>query len=312
MWRQRTCYERELRLKRSNTSTQRLQRHTTTRPARIQSISPFMNMTDTQSRFDKSSHNASLHDVSQDVFAEVNPKGVTRSCWSVKTTTFAPEALQIPSFMEYVSLRTNVLADNESKLLTMPWLGDDEPEKRQMALKNDLPHRYEIKFDKNPYFDLRTEQYNFYFGTISSLLDDLGLSWDVMLYYLLSPDTSLTRINRSSDRYEDYEALIQDRTAYEEETFQRDDSEQRVILIDREPDTRHRLLRRLQLREPSSMQLRMAALTCSAILANCNFSPWYLAKESTTMRVYIAAKTKSAEAVPKSEFRSIVCSVCHE
>lgn len=271
-----------------------------------------MNMADTQSPFDKGNHKASLNDVSQDVFTKVNPKGVTRSSWSVKSTTFAPEALQIPSFMEYVSLRTNVLADNESKLLTMPWLGDDEPEKRQKALKDDLPHKYEIKFDKNPYFDLRNEQHNFYFGTVSSLLDDLGLSWDVMLYYLLAPDTSLARINRIADKFEDYETLIQERTAYEEETFQRDDSEQQVILIEREPDSWHKLLPHLQLREPSFMQLRMAALICAAILTNCNFSPWYLVKESTTMREYIAAKTKSAEAAPKSEFRSIVCSVCHE
>ncbi|KAH3910960.1 hypothetical protein HBI56_002380 [Parastagonospora nodorum] len=310
MWRQRTCYERELRLKRSNDSSQRPQRHTMTRPACIQSISPFINMTDTQSPFDKGNHKASLNVVSQDVFTKSHPKGVIRSSWSVKAITFAPEALQIPSFMEYVSLRTNVLADNESKLLTMPWLGDDEPEKRQKALKDDLPHKYEIKFDKNPYFDLRNEQYNFYFGAVSSLLDDLGLSWDVMLYYLLSPETSLTRINRSSDRYEDYETLMQDRTAYEEETFQRDDSEQQVILIERAPDSWHKLLP--QLREPSPMQLRMAALICAAILANCNFSPWYLAKQSTTMREYIDAKTKRAEAAPKSEFRSIVCSVCHE
>jgi hypothetical protein len=126
MWRQRTCYERG---SRAQVNHKRVQPSPTTLSKKnfVQSASPFLKMVDIQTPFSRSDSNASLHDITQEVFTKASPKDVVvRSACNVRTDTYEPENLQIPSFLEYVSLKINILADNESKLLTTPWMGDGE------------------------------------------------------------------------------------------------------------------------------------------------------------------------------------------
>jgi hypothetical protein len=262
-----------------------------------QSTSPFMRTLDTQTPFERGNNNASLHDVSQEVFTKAGLKDVVaRSSWTVQATTYMPKDLRIPSFMEYISLRTNILADNESKLLTMPWLGDDEPK--------------EIKHDINAHLDLRNAQCRFYSDTVDAFLADVSIRWNMVLYWLLSPDTSLKRINRNSERHGNFESVLLKRSAYEKEMFRRDDKDKTATLFVRGPGQWQDLL--CQLQEPSAGQLRVTVLACAALFAACNFNPWYLAKQSKAMQDFINSKIKVAEAAPNSTFRGIVCRVCHE
>jgi hypothetical protein len=277
-----------------------------------QSTSPFMRTLDTQTPFERGNNNASLHDVSQEVFTKAGLKDVVaRSSWTVQATTYMPKDLRIPSFMEYISLRTNILADNESKLLTMPWLGDDEPkEGPQEALVHQLPKKYEIKHDINAHLDLRNAQCRFYSDTVDAFLADVSIRWNMVLYWLLSPDTSLKRINRNSERHGNFESVLLKRSAYEKEMFRRDDKDKTATLFVRGPGQWQDLL--CQLQEPSAGQLRVTVLACAALFAACNFNPWYLAKQSKAMQDFINSKIKVAEAAPNSTFRGIVCRVCHE
>jgi hypothetical protein len=278
----------------------------------VQSASPFQKMVDIQTPFSRSDSNASLHDITQEVFTKASPKDVVvRSACNVRTDTYEPENLQIPSFLEYVSLKINILADNESKLLTTPWMGDGErDESREITFGRDLPRNYEIKHDINANSDLREEQCRFYSATIETFFIDIGVSWDTVLYWLFAPEALIRQINSTAERHVDYEPALLDRSDYDREAFHRADKDEIAILFTRGPDKSQAFLHRLS--KPSAMQLRVAAVACAAIMAACNFSPWYMAKQSKVMQEFVHAKTRMAEVASNFSFRSIVCRVCHE
>jgi hypothetical protein len=311
MWRQRTCYERG---SRAQVNHKRVQPSPTTLSKKnfVQSASPFQKMVDIQTPFSRSDSNASLHDITQEVFTKASPKDVVvRSACNVRTDTYEPENLQIPSFLEYVSLKINILADNESKLLTTPWMGDGErDESREITFGRDLPRNYEIKHDINANLDLREEQCRFYSATIETFFIDIGVSWDTVLYWLFAPEALIRQINSTAERHVDYEPALLDRSDYDREAFHRADKDEIAILFTRGPDKSQAFLH--QLSKPSAMQLRVAAVACAAIMAACNFSPWYMAKQSKVMQEFVHAKTRMAEVASNFSFRSIVCRVCHE
>jgi hypothetical protein len=306
MWRQRTCHEREIRAQGSDKRTQKIPQL----PDKfIQSASPFANMSTIQSPFERSGSKESLKDVTQEIFTKATSKDtMIKSSWSVRTTKYKPEVLRLPSFKEYVSLTTNILADNESKLLTIPWLDDDDEEAQNVLVKK-LPLIYEIKHDINALLDLRNEQCRFYTKIVDIFLADMGLTWDTIIYWLLSPDSRLERINKTLDRHKDFDHILSDRSLYAEEVFRRA-GENRAVLFERSSGHWQELLQQLQ--EPSAVQLRVAALASAALFANCNFSPWYLARQSKTMQAYVQRKTKAAQTVPNFFFRGAICRVCHE
>jgi hypothetical protein len=267
-------------------------------------------MSPIQTYFEKSNKRDSLKVISQVIYTKATPQDtVVKSSWSAPTSSFKSDAVQIPSFKEHVSLRTNILADNESKLITTPYLGDEDEEGAQEALMKTLPCIYEIGHDVNALLGLRTEQCRFHKDTIESFLSDIGLTWDMVLYWLLAPDTSIKRINQSLHAYHTFIHVLLDRLPYNGEVFRRGE-EITTELFDRESRKWQSLLQQIQ--EPTAVQLRLTAVACAAILAECKFSVWYMAQQSKTMQDHILSKTKAPQVVPQFTFKSIVCRVCHE
>jgi hypothetical protein len=310
MWRQRTRYERATLAQANQFPTKR----GPMLPEKyLQTDSPFKNMPVVQSLFQKSSHRETEEVITQDIFTNIKSgakDNVAKSTWSVLKYTHKPENLQIPSFKEYVSLRTSILADNESKILTLPWMGDDEPEERLKTLVEDLPKAYEIRHDINALLDLRDEQCRFYSDPFNSFLEDVGVSWDTILYWLLSSEKHVRRINQRSDKHSEFERLVLDRVPHDRDAFRRDGQELEPILFQCDPERWDSLLH--QIGEPSAVQLRLAALSCAALIANCGFSTWYMAKHAKTMTNYIQSRINHTEAASKFAFRNIMCRVCHE
>ncbi|KAH7406203.1 hypothetical protein DE146DRAFT_608522 [Phaeosphaeria sp. MPI-PUGE-AT-0046c] len=307
MWRQRTCYERDLR---PHTDDTTVQWDTSPRLKFEQSKSPFGKMQDIQSMLAKSNV-PNTKEMGQEIFAKATSKGsTTKTTSSVPAITYVPEKLQIPPFKEYVSLKTNILADNESKILTLPYLGDNEPEHRQQVLRNDLPTRYEILHDENALLDLRSEQCHYYYDTIEAFLGDLGLKWDTMIYWLLSSATDLRHKNRISEGHAEFEEILQDRAPYDKEFFCRDGNNLEATLFESGSDHWRNLLTQLQ--EPSVGNLRLIAIAGAAIMRHCSFSPWYMVKRCKTMQGYVHAKLERAKDVPDFTFRDILCRICHE
>lgn len=263
-----------------------------------------------QTPLEKGHNKDHTKEISQEIFLKGTLKdSVIKSNWSVPTVTYRTGGVRIPSFKEYVSLKTNILADNESKLMTLPYLGDADDKKAEEAqeeLIRKLPTVYEIRHDINAVYDFRQEQCRFFTESVDEFLVDIGLTWDAILYWLLVPDERLKEAVGNTRKSSDVDLL--DRSAYEIEEFQRD-GKKKAILFVRGPNCWRGLLS--QLKALSIEEIWTSALVCAAIFANCNLSPWYIASRCETMQKYVRGKTSARQSTQEFSFRSIACRVCH-
>ena len=303
---QRTCQERELRTE--------LRRRKGPMPPilpkkHIQSSSPFKGMPATQVPFDKV-HGGGLRDITQEIFTNAKPKDiVTRSAWAAPTTKYKSEAVCIPLFKEYVSLTDNILADNESKLLTTPFFQHEDDESREKLLRV-LPHIYEMKHDEKGPLDLRAEQCRFYKECLDVFLCEVGLSWKDVLYWLLAPNEVINNLNGSSPGGSQFKGLLLDRSKYHTEVFRRDDITKKSILFQRSSSRWKEFFS--QLEKPTAKRLRLSAVACAAVFKECNFSIWYLAQQSETLLKHVSTKTRGPTSTSKFTYRSALCRVCHQ
>ena len=175
MLRQRTFQEQELRAR----SRKQKRPPKSTLPQRyIQTTSPFQNMSPIQVPFDRSANTKRMLDMSQEVYVKAKPKDtVTKSGLAAPPTKYKSDAPMIPPFKEYVSLRNNILADNESKLLATPYFQDEDYTGREILLDT-LPYIYEMTHDENGPLDFRKEQCRFYKDAIEVFLSEIGIAWN--------------------------------------------------------------------------------------------------------------------------------------
>ncbi|CAO2657552.1 Nn.00g036780.m01.CDS01 [Neocucurbitaria sp. VM-36] len=303
---QRICQEREIR-------AQRRQQKGPVPPALpkqyVQSVSPFVGIAPIQVSFDKKP--SSRHrDISQEIFTKAKPKDIiVRSAWAAPTTTYKSEVVCIPTFKEFISLKDNILADNESKLLATPYFHDEDDDSREKLLKL-LPHRYEMKHDEKGPLDLRTEQCRFYKDSIEAFLCKIGITWDDVLYWLLASERLIKLVNGGSPGAHQFEHLLLDRGKYESEAFERGETAQEAVLFLRDSKKWQEFLSQLQ--EPTAKNLRLSAIACAAVLKECAFSTWYLAQQSETILMHVSRKTKHAPAVLDFKYRDVACRVCHQ
>ncbi len=307
MWRERICFESELRAQRR----QRRGQAPKSLPKKyIQSVSPFKDMQPVETPFDRKSSTEGTYDFSQEMFGSVKPKDpIARSGWISSTNKYTSTAVHIPTFKEYISVKNNVLTDNESKLYATPYFADEDDQNRQ-DMRAELPQHYEMKHDINAYSDLRNEQCRFFKDIVETFLRRIGVSWSAILYWLLASDSAIKRINNACKGSAGFEELLLQRLVYRSENFTRDEQTLTANLF--EPQSQRRQLLLSMLEEPSVKELRLSALACAAVLEECGFSIWYLAQQSDTMSEHVSRKIKKAVSSPGFAYRDAVCRVCHQ
>ncbi|CAN9132329.1 unnamed protein product [Alternaria alternata] len=307
MLRQRTFQEQELRAR----SRKQKRPPKSTLPQRyIQTTSPFQDMSPIQVPFDRSANTKRMLDMSQEVYVKAKPKDtVTKSGLAAPPTKYKSDAPMIPPFKEYVSLRNNILADNESKLLATPYFQDEDYTGREILLDT-LPYIYEMTHDENGPLDFRKEQCRFYKDAIEVFLSEIGIAWNDILYWLLAPERNITRINDLAPGSKHFEAHVLERSRYDIEEFERDGVLKRNVLFKRNDRKWREFLP--QLKEPSTSALRLAATACAAVLQECEFSIWYLARQSEAVQNHVAKKTACGQAARQSTYKEMLCRVCHQ
>ncbi|KAG9187712.1 histone-lysine N-methyltransferase EZH2 [Alternaria panax] len=307
LWRQRTFQEQELR---ARNRKQKLPPQSTLSDRYLQNISPFQDMSPIQVPFDRSANTKRMLDMSQEIFVKAKPKDIViKSGLAAPTTKYKSDAPMIPPFKEYVSLRNNILADNESKLLATPYFQDEDYSGREVLLDT-LPYIYEMTHDEKGPLDFRKEQCRFYKDAIGSFLSEIGITWNDILYWLLAPERNIARINNSVPGGRQFEAYVLERSRYHVEEFERDGEPKKNILFNRNDKKWREFLP--QLKEPSTSALRLAAMACAAILQECEFSIWYLAQQSEAVQNHVAKKTAHGQAAKQSTYKEIMCRVCHQ
>lgn len=301
MWRQRTCQESAARTQKEWYGLAN---------SHVQRVSPFAHMPALSVPFDKQSHNEGFREITEEIFTGARPKdAVVTSSWAIHPTTYTCNTVTVPPFREYISLHTNLLADNESKLLATPYFKDETDEGRHKLLE-ELPLHYEMKHDAKGPLDLRNEQCRFYKQSIEAFLTEVGISWTHILYWLFAPDHCIKRINDTVAGSRQFEACLLTRSRYNVEEFERDGEKKTTTLFTRDGKKFKDFFSEL---EPITVQeMRLSAIVCEAVFEECNFSIWYLIKQSDLIQNYVRRKTKTATAGPRTSYRQVVCRVCHQ
>ena len=275
----------------------------------IQKTSPFENMRAIQVPFDRANAKR-LVDMSQETFIKAKPKDtVVKSSLAVPTTKYKSDAPKIPPFKEYVSLRNNVLKDNESKLLATPYFQDEDYRGREVLLDT-LPYMYEMTHDEKGPLDFRKEQCRFYDKAIEAFLSEIGITWNDILFWLLAPDQDIIQINDSLNGSKQFEAQLLERSRYHIEEFERDGEPKKAILFDRNNKKWEEFV--AQLEEPIPSALRLAATASAAVFKECEFSIWYLAQRSKAVQSLIQKKSAHQQSSKHSTYKKIMCRVCHQ
>ncbi|KAH9863440.1 hypothetical protein IAQ61_009718, partial [Plenodomus lingam] len=303
LWRQRTCQEAE-----SHTQRTHL-RKPTQMGNHMQHVSPFKDMPVVQIRHDKSPNTAKGRLIAQDTFTKAKPNTAVISSWTCPPTIYTFNATIVPPFKEYISLNTNLLADNESKLLATPLIPDETDESRGKLVEQ-LPIHYEMKHDAKGPLDLRNEQCRFYKRSIEGFLEEVGMTWAPIVYWLLAPDQTVEQINGSVAGCREFETFVLDRCRYSIEEFERDGEMKISILFDRSSKKCCDFFSKLS--TITAEEMRISAVIAEAVLEECSFSLWYMAKQSDLFQEYVQKKTEGAQSEQRLSYRQAVCRVCHQ
>jgi len=248
--------------------------------------------------------------MSQETFIKAKPKDtVVKSGLAVPTTKYKSDAPKIPPFKEYVSLRNNVLKDNESKLLATPYFQDEDYRGREVLLDT-LPYMYEMTHDEKGPLDFRKEQCRFYDKAIEAFMSEIGITWNDILFWLLAPDQDIIRINDSLNGSKQFEAQLLERSRYHIEEFERDGEPKKATLFDRNNKKWEEFV--AQLEEPIPSALRLAATASAAVFKECEFSIWYLAQQSKAVQSLIRKKSAHEQSSKHSTYKKIMCRVCQK
>jgi hypothetical protein len=215
---------------------------------------------------------------------------------TVPITSYKSTAVDVPGFHEYVQLRDNVLTENNQKLPAVPYLAEDQhedPEKRDLWRK--LNEHYEVmENDERALINIRAEQARIHRYYMEDFLEEVGINWDHILFWILASEADLQQIAGS-------DALVNAREPYNEQSFSR------------ERKTWSTVFKRLS--KPPIRVLRLSALVCKTFSTNRDFGIWHIAQQSEVAQKHIMSiieRSEEASPTPAFSFRTNSCRVCHE
>lgn len=188
-------------------------------------------------------------------------------------------ANDVPEYAHYVSLKTNVLAPNTTTMTVWPYFGDGEPDPEEFEnyyrMDTDQRHRKIRRLLESQ----KVEEY------IESALQDLHITWDDVLRFLLvpNPDVGTNAVARSA---------ILNRETHREDFPRVEGSKKWMGVLS-------------SLRENTQEQLVKAAILCDNFQRMAKFPLWHVARRSE-----IVKRTFDAQDTPASSVESRVCGVC--
>ncbi|KAF1958893.1 hypothetical protein CC80DRAFT_468692 [Byssothecium circinans] len=289
--RNRECFERELR------SKERLSMHgvaSATSPDKyLQNLSPFKQMLPIQVPIAVVSGDKQPYLSEEPQNIKFRSKEVSKM--AMKVTAFRSEAIDIPTFREYVSLQDNILSENQNELLNWPYFVNDEitTHTEQSGLVKALEKAYKLRNDKTHLLD---DINRFYASGTDTILSELGIRWTDVLFWLLGSDDDIRSINRQGLNSKHFEKPLLDRNPQLVEGSNQERLKWGSILS--------------LLPAVSSHQLRLTALACSAFLIQSTFKIWHLALRSDFIQRRISRMLLRPTESPQFEYRSTVCRVC--
>jgi hypothetical protein len=188
-------------------------------------------------------------------------------------------ANDVPEYAHYVSLKTNILAPNTTTMTVWPYFGDGVPDPEEFEnyyhMDTDKRHRKIRRLLESQ----KVEEY------VESALQDLHISWDDVLHFLLdpSPDVGTNAVARLA---------IRNRDTHQEDFPKVADSKKWTMVLSSLSDT-------------TQERLIKAAILCDNFQRMAKFPLWHVARRSAKVeRVFQPQDTTS------SSVESRICRVC--
>ncbi|CAI6335712.1 unnamed protein product [Periconia digitata] len=295
--RNRQALEREIR---ENNSNRRAGRSNTPDPQKfVQTSSPFKNMIPVHAPFTKTGedgHESSRHYL-QDLFNNPRSKTGSKSRITTRLTGFKSTAVLIPLFREYVPLKNNILAHNQTKLFNWPYFPDED---ERLPMKAELMDRYRVKNLRPSWDDSLIDVHRFYGPSIEAFLKEIGIEWQDVMSFLLAPYEEIKRINNQNEHSRgEYEKKISKRQSHWEANLQINQEKWEDLMESLPPLSTHKL--------------RLAALACDAYLEQSSFKLWHLARRSEFVKSSIIQRLRGNISTAETEFRyrNYACRICH-
>lgn len=189
-------------------------------------------------------------------------------------------ANDVPEYAHYVSLKSNILAPNSTTMTVWPYFGDGEPDPEEFEsyyhMDTDQRHRKIRRLLEAQ----RIEEY------IESVLQDLRVSWDDVLRFLLEPNPQVGTNAKAQAAVKNRHAALEDfpRVAGSKKW-------KRVLA---------------SLSSSSSESMAKAAILCDHFQIMTKFPLWHVARRSATVK-----QAFSVDERPASSVESRVCRICY-
>ncbi|KAF2501475.1 hypothetical protein BU16DRAFT_555957 [Lophium mytilinum] len=303
--RNRTIFEREVRSNPASSSYPFCTEYPTIPKAFLQQKSPFADLKGIQIPTATSyGRNDEMINVTQEFYSDNLSHKPLRSYLSIPVTPFQSSAVNVPPYTDFVSLRDNVLAENNKKLLYWPYFAEEENEEKlgKSGLWDELEQRFDMVNEQRPRRLLQVEQCRLHRPYTQEFLKEIGIDWTHILFWLLAPESDIAEIEpackmvapgSTSDM-----SLLLKRAPHCEEDFDRTGKKWIMVLS--------------SLPEPSASQLTLAAFACTAFLKLCKFSIWHIARQCDTAQSVLSAPVQQfpTDSTKELTYRTRACRVC--
>lgn len=212
----------------------------------------------------------------------ISGKPVTTEKFTVPRKTFTTVTQDVPNYAHYVSITSNILAQNSKTLHCWPYFGDDFIS----AEAENLKENYHLDIDGREQKLLRLRQAQRYEEYVESALSDLGCSWSDVLRFLLEerPAVGITT---------DAMKALNNRQEFCKEEFDRHNRRWAAVLSLLPPST--------------TEQMACAAVFCDTFQKITHFPLWHIARRSDLCKLPDKAQVPSDTTIASNE---LTCRTC--
>ncbi|KAF2876911.1 hypothetical protein BDV95DRAFT_133448 [Massariosphaeria phaeospora] len=291
--RQRTCYNREVRQK-MGLGPLTPDYLPSVPDELVQATSPFAVMNAIQ----VSTTTVRRGEQTIDITETMPANKYANSYLSAPITRYKSKTVNVPYHHEYISVQDSVLVENDRKILAWPYF-EDEDDALRPDFSEDLRSNYDIRNLEHPERIVLAEQCRVYYPCTNDFFEELGITFDHVIYWLLAPDEVIIRINDRDSNGDKFERLLLKREQHCDKALDRTSEKWKAIFA--------------QLSTPSATALRCSALACSTFSKQGAFRLWHLIRQTQRFMDLVSVDVQtSIQSESGFSYRDVLCRVCHE
>ena len=249
---------------------------------------------------ENSAARASTIYMNQEVYHAGPNKHPLKTSMSVPTTSYRCDQPDVPEYKEHITLRDNVIQENNGKLDYWPYFDDEElPEVSTNGLWAELDNNFQMENEFRRIHVPQAVQSLVHTPYVERFFKELGIGWEDVLFFLLAPEEEITELIQHAREPVDPQVkkLLSDRKASCNQDFDRDSPRWEAIFS--------------KLSTSSILKLVLSAFACKAFLESAGLSMWHLARRTEIAKEDVPDPESQIILDPEEQYRMTACRICH-